>query len=273
MKFKIYQAGKEVEADSLFRGFSEEDPGIFESLRTYGGKIFRLEDHLQRFEESAKTARGAVPYTRAALRRELESALKNFRQQEKSGGDLFLRITFYNNQLFVFIGERRHPAALYEKGIALKTASVRRSLFNASPPEAKTGAYQNAMLATLEYGLPPQSEWVFLDRNGFVTEVRTGNLFIAERGELLTPPVIGILDGVTRRFVIECARETGIKVKEIPLMRHQVYNASEAFLTNTSWEILPVREMDGRAVGKTVPGPLTKKLLQQFRAKIKKECF
>src|SRR5207237_1009643 len=126
----------------------------------------------------------------------------------------------------------------------LRTSNVRRSLSHASPPQAKTSAYQNALLATLEPS--PGYEWVFLDQSGFVTEVRIGNLFIIKGKMLATPPTTGILNGVTRRFVIELALQAGLKVREVPLTRHEIYNADEAFLTNTSWEILPVRELDGR---------------------------
>jgi branched-chain amino acid aminotransferase len=158
---------------------------------------------------------------------------------------------------------------------------VRRSLSNASPPEAKTSAFQNGVLAALEPNPAGAYEDLFLDMNGYVTEVRIGNLFIVDAHALLTPPTAGILNGITRRVVIECARRAGIPVREVPLTRHDVYNAREAFLTNTSWEILPVSSLDGRKIGGAstdrptdgpVPGPVTAKLHRIFKQKVAQEC-
>ncbi len=137
----------------------------------------------------------------------------------------------------------------------------------AAPPQAKTTDYLNALMATLDPS--PGYEWVFLDRDGFVTEVRIGNLFIVKDGRLFTPPLTGILNGVTRRFVLECASLAGLETRERPLSRHEVYNADEAFLTNTSWEILPVREMDGRSTGKQIPGKITCRLHTIFKNRVR----
>ena len=264
MSFSVYSRGLLAGDRISYALLSPDEVGIFESLRTYGEEIFRKEEHVRRFLESAQTA-GLKGILEKDTARELDLALDAFRKEHPEAGDLFIRLMLWRKEVRVMIGERIHPPALYEKGASLKTSPVRRSLSNASPPEAKTSAYQNAAFASLEPKTPAVFEWLFLDNSGTVTEVRTGNLFLAKDGSLATPPTAGILDGVTRRFVIECARKIGIPVRETPLTRHDVFNAGEAFLTNTSWEILPVAELDGRRIGRTVPGPVTLKLRQIFR--------
>ena len=284
MSFFIYSKGKEVTGVFPLSEFSatkiggsadlfggrEEEIGIFESLRTYGGKIFHLEEHLDRLCESAKTSGFSGKLDRSELRRELELALQAFRREKpREKNDLFLRLTLFQKQIFIMLGTRIHAPALYRQGVALKTSPVKRSLSNASFPEVKTSSYQNAVLASLEPSGDGTYEWLFLDRNGFVTEVRIGNFFMVKEKVLYTPPVLGILNGVTRRFVIKCGLALHFTVKEVPLTRHEIYNADEAFLTNTSWEILPVRELDSRRISGRVPGPVTSKLALKFRQSTK----
>lgn len=244
-----------------------ESVGIYESLRVYEGIFFRLEKHLERFFESAKTLGVRIPETREKIRRRLERALK-----ESGKKEAFVRLTLVDGQIFVVVSERIHPPELYRKGVSLKTAAIRRNLSQAAFPEAKSTFFLNQVLATLEPAPPGNYEILFLNPQGFLTEVRIGNIFIVKKGRILTPPPHGILDGVTRRFVIECARLGKIPVEERPLTRHDLFNAEEAFLTNTSWEILPIREVDGRKIGSTLSGPLTRKLKLLFRKGVQKEA-
>jgi branched-chain amino acid aminotransferase len=272
MNYSIFSNGKELKNPSVLEDFANGgEIGIFESLRTYRGKIFRIEEHLKRFMESAHTAGISPRIAVRDVRKELESALDAFMTQgPDSDEDFFVRISWWKGKYYVLVGQRKHASSLYKEGIALKTSPVKRSLTNAVPAEVKTSAYHNAVLASLEPG--DAYEWLFLDRNGFVTEVRIGNFFIVKDGLLRTPPTQGILNGVTRRFVIECARQLELPVQETLITRHEVYNADEAFLTNTSWEILPVRELDSRKIGREIPGPLTIKLQQTFKQKALQEC-
>jgi branched-chain amino acid aminotransferase len=286
MKSFVYAQGRRVIGEIPILNFDSEKIGIFESLRTYRGKIFREEEHIRRFQESLRTS-GFEALTSEVLHRELDSALQSFKKEAPAAikkEDIFIRLTYWpekasagkdHKYIFVTITQRIHPAMIYDRGVRLKTSPVRRSLTNAISAQIKTTAYQNAVLATLErIGGDPQTipyEWVFLDPQGFVTEVRIGNLFLIKDGQLLTPPTPGILDGVTRRFVIECALQIGIPVKELPITRHEVYNSDEAFLSNTSWEILPVAELDQRRIGIKIPGLLTCKLQHEFKKQVKKE--
>lgn len=282
MPFSLYLDGKKIDPGTELGDPEPEDINLFESLRTYGRVIFREDEHLARLAESARTTGLRLPKTLDAIRSDLREAIRLFDAElaaagEKDDGDLFLRVTVWREKIFILVGARRHPKNLYEDGIVLETTPVRRSLTNAAAPQAKTGAYQNGVLAALQPS-PGAYEHLFLDPEGYVAEVSIGNIFIVKkdgtRGKsaLFTPPARGILNGVTRRFVIECAAQAGIKVYEIPFSRHDVYNADEAFLTNTSWEVLPARELDRRSIGKQVPGPLTSKIHRLFRERALREC-
>ena len=285
MKYKIYSHGKEIAEQRGIEGLRDEAIGIFESMRAYKGRILHEEEHLSRLLESAKTV-GYHPLPQPAkLRLELKAALEAFCQKE-----CYARLTLWEGETFVIVGSRAHSKELYEKGVALKTASFPRGGPNAFPWQAKASAYQQAILASTEPHPDHIYEWVFLDQEGLLTETRIGNFFIIKYplqcqalvpgssawhsqggAELLTPPEHLILNGVTRRFVIKCALELGIKVRETPLTRHEFFNADEAFLCNTSWEVLPVRELDGRTIGTGKPGPITLKLHRYFKRRVQQD--
>lgn len=278
MDFAVYSKGKKVDGNVFPGCLHADSKGVFESLRTYNGIIFREEEHLHRLAESARTCGYEVPPLRE-LRKELKSALKAY-GKEKPGNknDVFLRISLWGGKVFVLAGSRKHASRIYQEGIALRTTAIRRSLTHAAAPQTKTHAYQNAVLALLQPS-PGVYERLFLDQDGLVSEVSIGNIFIVKKKsimgkgvELLTPPASGVLNGVTRRFVIECASLVRIPCEERPLSRHDVYNAGEVFLTNTSWEILPVREVDGRLTGRPLPGTITQKIHQLFKRRALQEC-
>lgn len=282
MTYKIYQNGKEVSGKLSFDLMRTEAVGVFESMRACRGKILHEEDHLVRLLESAKTV-GCLPFPDLAkIRGELRAALKAFGKKE-----CYVRLTLWEGETFVIMGSREHAEELYEKGVALKTASFLRGGPNTFPWQAKASAYQQAILASTEPHPAKIYEWIFLNSQNFLTETRVGNFFIVKypcshpvwhpvhtrcvQGDgatLLTPPEHLILNGVTRRFVIKCALELGLRVQEVPLTRHEFFNADEAFLCNTSWEILPVRELDGRTIGSGKPGPVTLKLHRYFKRRI-----
>lgn len=251
----------------------EETTGIFESLRAYEGILFGLEEHLDRFFESAKTLAIKIPETRAEIKKRIRKALAEFGKK-----DAFIRLTLIKEGetyelplLSVIVTERRHPPEIYQKGVSLRTTAVRRSLSQAVFPEAKSTEFLNQILTILEPNPQADYESLFLNAQGYLTEARIGNIFMVKEGRLFTPPPQGILNGVTRRFVIKCARLGKIPVKEQPLTRHELFNAEEAFLTNTSWEILPLSKVDGRRIGGEIPGPVTRRLQTLFRREVRKE--
>lgn len=273
MKYKIYSNGREITdtQQEIFPG--EEACGIFESMRAYGGVISGEAEHLQRLFESAKTVGYDPMPTLQKLRRELTLALRASGEKDTS-----VRLTLGGGKIFVMIGLRETAPTLYRSGVVLKTASFPRGDPRALPHQAKAAAYQQAILASTEPHTPEIFDWLFVDPVHGLTETRVGNFFLIKyltqgepssvRALLQTPPEHLILNGVTRRFVIKCARESGFRVHETPLTRHDFFNADEAFLSNTSWEILPVRELDGRTVGLGNPGPLTLKLHHEFQRRI-----
>lgn len=264
MKVNLKSNGSELKIPPFL--ISDKVTGIYESLRSYEGILFRPEEHLDRFFESAKSLGLKIPKTRKEIRRELERALR-----ESGPRDAFLRLTLVGGEIFILVTERIHPAEIYKLGVSLKTSPVRRNPSPQGFPEAKSTSCLNQILGTLDPQPTGNYEILFLSHEGYLTEARIGNLFMVANGILSTPPPPGLLNGVTRRFVIECARLGKIPVEEKPLMRHDLFNAAEAFLTNTSWEILPIREVDGRKIGESLPGPVTKKLQAVFRREVKRE--
>gem|GEM_PF-191466 len=270
MKFKCYLDGKECVDQDLIQALNQNEIPIFESLRIYGGFIFREAEHLSRLIDSARSC-GIVLPALSVLRLALSQAM-----QSNGAVDGFIRITFHADKIFVMIGERKHNPAIYETGVDLKTSSFRMPSSRETTVQAKTGNYRLQLLAAeprakdQEPSLP--FEYLFLDENHFLTESRVGNFFMVKKGVVLTPPATQVLNGITREVVIECARELGFSVHETPLTRHEAFNADEAFLTNTSWEILPVRSLDGRTVRVPIPGPITQKLIACFHRKVKREC-
>ena len=267
MKTKLYQNGKEIKESLLLERLDPHKVCLFETLRTYNGNFFRLGEHLARLKESARDVAWEYPIDLEKVEKEIKTAVQAF-----GDPDVSIRLTIFEEEIYVFVGKRGVPQNLYDEGAVLKTSSTKRSPSHAFAPEAKTSAYQNSLLAGLGYPKGDAHEWLFLDAYGFVAEVRVGNLFIVSKGALKTPPLPGILNGVTRRFVIECALSEGVQVKEEPLTRHDLYIAEEAFLTNTSWEILPIRSLDGRRIGEKIPGSLTEQLQRSFKKKVLKEC-
>ncbi|MFZ5802532.1 MAG: aminotransferase class IV [Candidatus Omnitrophota bacterium] len=269
-KVGLYRRGERVEPEVL-KNIPEESVGVFETVRAYDGVVFHLEEHLDRLRESAKTAGYRLPRTDCEIRAEIDHAIA-----DQGALDAVIRLTFMEDELFIMVGSKVHPKTLYEQGVRLRTSPVRRALTQASFPEAKTSCYPNGVMAFMEPRAPEIYEWVFLNREGLVTEVSIGNLFLAPSqgpgkgacGVLKTPPVLGILNGVTRRFVIECASQLGLRVEEVPLTRHEVFNAAEVFLTNTSWEVLPVRELDGREIGNKIPGIRTQQIHREFKKRV-----
>ncbi len=274
MNQKIFKNGQKIEDPKTVHPLPEETIGIFETMRAYCGRIFRFEEHLERLLDSAKTV-GYHPFPDLGrLRLETLHALKASGEKNAS-----VRLTLWEGDVFVMIGARKSSENLYRKGVVLKTASFPRGNPQGFPFQTKVSAYQQAVLASTEPRADKVYEWLFLDNRNYLTETRVGNFFLVrypslrsrKKAVLLTPPEYLILNGVTRKFVIKCALEIGYEVQETHLTRHDFFNADEAFLSNTSWEILPVRELDGRRIGVKVPGPVTSKLLHFFRRRIQKD--
>lgn len=250
--------------------------GVFEGIRLYGGKIFRLDQHLDRLFASAKAIMLQVPMTKQQL---IETCCESCRQNNLKDGYIRLVVTrgvgylglnpFRCKNPTVFIIADRielYPEEVYRKGLKLITASTQRTSPAAVNPSIKSLNYLNNILAKIEAVNAGAIEAIMLNGQGHVAECTGDNIFIVRSGKLETPPVsAGALVGITRQVVIELAAKRNIEVRESNLTRYDLITADEVFLTGTAAEIVPVANIDGRIIGSGQPGALTLKLTEDFR--------
>ncbi len=250
--------------------------GVFEGIRAYNGKVFMLDEHLDRLYESAKSIWLTIPLTKDELREAVLQTLRVNRLRNayirlvvtRGEGDLGLDPRKCSQPNIFIITDRIElfPEELYERGIEMVTVSVRRNAPQALNPNIKSLNYLNNILAKIEAINAGKAEGLMLTLDGYVAEGTGENIFIAKRGALFTPPpYMGILKGITRQVVIQLAQEMGIAVHEAVLTLHDVYTADECFLTGTGAEIMPVVKLDGRLIGSGEPGPITRNLIHRFR--------
>lgn len=255
--------------------------GVFEGIRAYGGKIFRLKEHVDRLYASSHAIRLEIPFPR----RELEAVLQE--GVERSGladaylrpivtrgvGDLGIDPRKCGRACVIVIVDRIAvwPPERYEQGLAVITAATPIPQRESLSPRVKSLNYLPHVLAKIEGNNAGADEVVMLDSSGYVCEGSGQNLFVVSGGTLRTPPAYaGILLGVTRNAVMELAREAGHEVREEILNRYDVYTADEAFFTGTASEIAPIRSLDGRAIGGGKAGPITLDLLRRFHQLVRR---
>ncbi len=250
--------------------------GVFEGIRVYGGKVFLLEEHIERVYESAKAIRLEIPMSPAELSQATEDTVRANGIHDgyvrlvitRGAGSLGLDIRRTSNPQVIIIADTisLYPKELYEDGLQLVTASTIRNHPGALSPRIKSLNYLNNILAKIEAIDAGTLEALMLNHKGEVAECTGDNIFIVKRDVLITPPKsAGILEGVTRNTVIELARKAGVTVDETEMTRHDIFVADECFLTGTAAEVIPVVGLDGRTIGNGEPGPLTRKLLKLFR--------
>ena len=249
--------------------------GVFEGLRSYGGKVFRLREHLDRLWESAKAIHLEIPISHQEM---TDAVNESLRVNEIDDGYVRLVVTRGVGTLgldpaqtsdpqVIIIADRitLYPEEFYTNGLKIVTVSTVRNHPAALSPRIKSLNYLNNILAKIEGKQAGCIEALMLNHKGEVAECTGDNIFLVRHGELLTPPrEAGILDGVTRQAVIELAIESGLAVHEIPLTRHDVFIADECFLTGTAAEVIPVIEVDSRSIGDGAPGPITRDLIEKF---------
>ena len=249
--------------------------GVFEGLRSYGGKVFRLEQHLQRLWDSARAIWLEIPLSREEMARAVIDTLaaNNLRDAyirlivTRGAGTLGLDPNRTSNPQVIIITDliSLYPEEYYHSGLEIVTASTIRNHTAALSPRIKSLNYLNNILAKIEGMKAGCIEALMLNQKGEVAECTGDNIFIVRGGVLLTPPNdAGILEGITREAVIELARAAGREVRETALTRHDVYIADECFLTGTAAEVIPVVKLDDRRIGEGVPGPVTRELSQKF---------
>ncbi len=277
---KIYLDGRYVPSDeakvSVFDHGLLYGDGVFEGIRVYNGRIFRLDQHLDRLFNSAKAIMLAIPLGREQL---IEACCETCRQNTLKDGYIRLVVTrgvgylglnpFRCKNPTVFIIADRielYPEEAYRKGLKLITASTQRTNPAAVSPSIKSLNYLNNILAKIEAVNAGVVEAIMLNAQGHVAECTGDNIFIVRGGKLETPPVsAGALIGITRQVVIELAAKRKIAVSEPNLTRYDLATADEVFLTGTAAEIVPVSSIDGRIIGSGRPGLLTLKLTEDFR--------
>ena len=250
--------------------------GIFEGIRAYRGRVFRLEEHLERLYRSARSVLIEIPMPLPEMaERVLDCVRRNHLVDAyirllvtRGVGDLGLDPRKCRRASVVIIADRisLYPPETYEAGLKLVVAGTRKNAVDALNPRIKSMNYLNNILAKIEAIQAGVAESVMLDRNGFVTECTSENIFMVRDGVLFTPtPVVGILEGITRGVVMEMARSRGTRVEEAFMTTHDLFMADECFVTGTGAEILPVVEISGRTIGDGRPGPVTRELLGAYR--------
>jgi branched-chain amino acid aminotransferase len=251
--------------------------GVFEGMRVYNGRTFKLREHLDRLYDSAKAILLEIPMTREEMARITEEGVRRAGLNEgylrhivtRGVGDLGLdpRKCARPSVVIIFDKIAIWPAERYEKGLSVITAGTPIPQKEALSPRVKSLNYLCHIMAKIEGVNAGADEVLMLDSAGFVAEASGMNLFVLKKDVLYTPTAwSGILRGVTREVVIEIATEAGYRVQETVLNRYDVYTADEAFFTGTAAEIAPIRSLDGRVIGEGRTGPVTRDLMARFRS-------
>jgi len=250
--------------------------GIFEGIRAYDGRIFRLEQHLDRLFESARYLMLEIPLSRDELRAAILETVRRCGLRDayirpvisRGVGDLGLDPRKCRRATVVIIVDtiQLYPKEAYERGLRAITATTRKVRPDALSPQAKTLNYLNNIMARLEANQAGVEEAIMLTADGYVCECSADNLFIVRAGAVWTPPAyLGILKGITRGAIIELAAKIGVPLAEQVFTLHDVYTADECFLSGTGAELGPVVEVDARPIGTGRPGPLSARFLRAFR--------
>lgn len=251
--------------------------GIFEGIRIYHGRVFKLKEHIDRLFWSAKAILLNIPMTHAEL---VKATLDTCRENDLRDGYIRLVVTRGVGNLglnpnrckkpsVIIIADKiqLYPKEYYENGLQIVTVPTARNLHSALNPAIKSLNYLNNILAKIEANNAGCEEAIMLNSQGFVAECTGDNVFIIRSGEIFTPPLsAGALHGITRGTVIDLARAAGIKVSEPDLTRYDLFNAEECFLTGTGAEIIPVVKIDGRVIGDGKPGKITRMLEESYHS-------
>lgn len=249
--------------------------GVFEGIRVYENKVFKLKEHIDRLYESAQTIMLSIPVTKEEL---IESTLESVRQNGHE--DAYIRLVITRGvgslgldpnkcaspQIIIIVDKiTLYSEDTYRDGMEIVTVATRRNLAEAINPQIKSLNYLNNIMAKIEAINAGYQEAIMLNQQGHVAECTGDNIFIVKNGELITPSrENGFLDGITRRTVMDLARDRKIPVKELTMSRHDIYTADECFLTGTAAAIVPVVKVDGRAIGNGKPGKWTLDLSKDY---------
>lgn len=250
--------------------------GIFEGLRVYNGRIFKLEEHVDRLFESAKSILLNISMTRQEM---IEAHVETVRRNGLR--DVYIRSIVTRGVGSLGIDPRScpkssviiivdkislYPLELYQKGIDVVTVPTRRTAIDALTPRVKSLNYLGNVMAKMEVVRAGAFGGIMLNNDGYVTEGTADNIFVIKNGVMYTPPThVGILQGITRDTIMEIAAQTGYTVKEQVMTRHDLYIADEIFFTGSGAEVIPVINVDGRAIGDGKPGKITWHFIEAYR--------
>ena len=283
----IYIDGKYLPDDeakiSVFdHGFLYGD-GVFEGIRAYNKKIFRLKEHLDRLFDSAKTIDLQPPLSKEEMTEVLCEVLRRNHLTNayirpiisRGVGDLGLdpRKCPKPSVIVIATSWGAMYGDLYEKGLRGVTVSVRRNPAEALPPNVKSLNYLNNILAKIEANYKGGDEAIFFDTNGYISEGSGDNLYVVKNGEIITPPTLNNLRGITRMVLLELAKSLGITVKEQNIGYFDLYTADEMICTGTAAEVAPITWVDGRTIGTGKPGPITRQLMAAFKTVTETEGY
>ena len=254
--------------------------GVFEGIRAYSGRVFRLKEHVERLFDSARAIMLNVPVSGKKMMEEILLTLRanSFRNAyirvvvTRGRGDLGLDPVKCSRPSYFVIASKiaLYPKEFYEKGLKIATVSIRKNIPEAINPRIKSLNYLNGILAKIEGHQRGVEEALLLNKDGFVAECTGDNIFIVSHGKLITPHYsVGALEGITQQAVIGLARKNKMDVRRDPFTRFCIFTAEECFLTGTAAEIIPVIEVDGRKIGGGKPGKITRLLISEFRRLVK----
>jgi branched-chain amino acid aminotransferase len=250
--------------------------GIFEGIRFYNGRVFRLEEHLDRLWDSARSICLEIPMSKREM---TEALLETIRQNDlrdgyirqivtRGVGNLGLNPAHCERPSVIIIAATvaLYPESAYKNGLTVVTCATRRTNPASLNPAVKSLNYLNNVMARIEANLAGADEALMLNDAGNVAECTADNVFVIKRGQIFTPPITaGALRGITRSVAFEIAAELGLKVTETDITRHDVFIADECFLTGTAAEVIPVIKADGRPIGTGKPGPISARMIARFR--------
>lgn len=269
-----YVPKHEAKTSIFDHGFLYGD-GVFEGIRAYNGKIFRLDEHLDRMYDSAKAIDLKIPLSKQEMKNAIIETLK-----KNNLKDAYIRPIVTRGEGDLGLDPRKCPKPnvfiitqewgamygdLYENGLTAVTVCIRRNAPEALPPNIKSMNYLNNILAKIEANVKGGDEAIILDVRGNISEGSGDNIFIVKKNKIITPPTLNNLKGITREAAIELAIKEGIKVLEADIGLFDIYTADEIFVTGTAAEIAPITKVDGRVIGNGKPGKITKKLMVAFR--------
>jgi len=275
-----YYPREQAKISVFDHGFLYGD-GVFEGIRAYSGKIFRLSEHLDRLYDSAKTIDLKPSLTKEEMTAAIIETCKKNNLNEayirpiitRGLGDLGLdpRKCAKASVVIIAVEWGAMYGDLYEKGLKAVSVSVRRNPAEALPPNVKSLNYLNNILAKIEANYKGGDEAIFFDTNGYLSEGSGDNIFVIKNGSIITPPTLNNLRGITRMVALELASELGISVSERNMGYFDLYTADEVFVTGTAAEVAPITLIDGRVIGTGKPGPITRQMIESFKVIVQKE--